>query len=255
MAPRRQRVVRRPSGHPCDVEREPVTPAPPRSARPALLRQDWRDVAFLHWALRPEVAAPLLPSGTVPDLLDGRTFVGLIALRMEHTAPLGGPALPWLGSFGQANVRLYTVDRDGRRGVVFLSLDAGRLLPAVTARTAGLPYRGARVRVRRQGDRCSYRVARRTGTAHASIDLRIGSRRDPDPIERFVTARWGLHHRLPGRTTYVAIEHGPWPLNGAELLDCDTDLLATAGLSQVSGPPVSVLFSPGVDGVRLGPPS
>jgi uncharacterized protein len=247
--------VRRLSGHSCGVQREPVTPIPPRSVRPALLRQNWRDVAFVHWALRPEVAAPLLPPGTVPDLLDGRTFAGLIALRMEQTAPLGGPALPWLGSFGQANVRLYSVDRDGRRGVVFLSLDAGRLLPAMTARTAGLPYRWAHVVVRRQGDRCSYRVARRTGTAHASIDLRIGSRRDPDPLERFVTARWGLHHRLPGRTAYMGIEHGPWPLHEAEPLDCDTDLLAAAGLPEVSGPPVSVLFSPGVDGVRMGPPS
>jgi uncharacterized protein len=237
------------------VQREPLTPVPPRSARPALLRQDWRDVAFLHWTIRPEVAEPRLPSGTRPDVLDGRTFAGLILLRMEHTAPLGGPSLPWLGSFGQANVRLYSVDGDGRRGVVFLSLDAGRLLPALTARTAGLPYRWADVRVRRQGDRCSYRVTRRPGAAHASIDLRVGSRRDPDRLERFVTERWGLHHRLPGRTVYAAVEHGPWRLHAAELLDCDTDLLAAAGLPGVSGPPVSVLFSPGVDGVRIGPPA
>jgi len=232
-----------------------VTPVPPRSVRPALLGQDWRDVAFLHWAIPPEVAAPLLPPGTRPDLLDGRTFAGLIALRMERTAPLGGPPLPWLGSFGQVNVRLYSVDRDGRRGVVFLSLDADRLLPAMTARAAGLPYRWARVEVRRRGDRCSYRVARRPGTARASIDLRVEGRRDPDPLERFVTARWGLHLRLPGRTAYLAVAHGPWPLHTAELLDCDTDLLAAAGLPGVSGPPVSVLFCPGIDGARIGPPA
>jgi uncharacterized protein len=237
------------------VRPEPVTPHPPRSVRPVLLRQDWRDVAFLHWAIGPEVAAPLLPPGTVPDTLDGRTFAGLVALRMERTAPLGGPPLPWLGSFGQVNVRLYSVDRDGRRGVVFLSLDAGRLAPAVVARTAGLPYRWARVGVRRQGDRCGYRVARRTGTAHASIALRVRGRRDPDVLDHFVTARWGVHHRIPGRTVYAAVEHEPWALHAADLLDCDTDLLAAAGLPEVSGPPVSVLFSPGVDGARLGPPS
>jgi uncharacterized protein YqjF (DUF2071 family) len=237
------------------VPPEPVTPAPPRSARPALLRQDWRDVAFLHWDVRPEVAAPLLPAGTRPDTFDGRTFVGLIVLRMEHTAPLGGPPLPWLGSFGQANVRLYSVDRDGRRGVVFLSLDAGRLVPAITARVAGLPYSWARVRVQHRGDRCSYRVARRPGAAHASIDLHIGPRRESDPLELFVTARWGMHHRIPGRTVYGAVEHEPWPLHAAELLDCDTDLLAAAGLPGVTGAPVSVLFSPGVGGARLGLPA
>jgi uncharacterized protein len=235
------------------VQREPVTAAPPRSARPALLRQDWQDVAFLHWVIRPEVAAPLLPPGTRPDLLDGRTFAGLIALRMEHTAPLFGPPLPWLGSFGQANVRLYSVDRNGRRGVVFLSLDAGRLLPALTARAAGLPYSWAWVHVWHVGDHCSYHLDRRTGRAHASIDLRVGPRHEPDPLELFVTARWGMHHRFPTRTVYAAVEHRPWPLHAAELVHCDTDLLAAAGLSEVSGSPDSVLFSPGLDGVRVGP--
>src|SRR3954454_22835094 len=224
------------------MQREPVTPIPPRSVRPALLRQDWRGVAFLHWMIRPEVAAPLLPPGTRPDLLDGRTFAGLIALRMEHTAPLFGPPLPWLGSFGQANVRLYSVDRNGRRGVVFLSLDAGRLLPALTARVAGLPYSWARVRVRRREDVCSYRVARRPGAAHASIDLHIGPRRGPDPLALFVIARGGSHHRIRCRTVYGVVEPEPWPLHTAALLDCDTDLLAAAGLPGVTGAPVSVLF-------------
>ena len=236
------------------MQPEPVTPAPPRPARPVLLRQDWRDVAFLHWAIEPGVAAPLLPRGVRPDVLEGRTFVGLVVLRMEHTAPLGVLPLPWLGSFGQANVRLYSVDGDGRRGVVFLSLDAGRLLPAVTARTAGLPYSWARVRVHRQEARCTYRVDRRPGTAHARIDLRVGPPREPGPLELFVTARWGLHHRLPGRTVFGAVEHGPWPLHDAELTACDTDLLAAAGLPPVAGPPVSTLYSPGVRDARLGVP-
>jgi uncharacterized protein YqjF (DUF2071 family) len=232
-----------------------VTPAPARSARPVLLRQDWRDVAFLHWSIQPEVAAPLLPPGTRPDLLDGRTFVGLVVLQMEHTAPLGVLPLPWLGSFGQANVRLYSVDEAGRRGVVFLSLDAGRLVPAVTARMAGLPYSWARVRVRRQGDRCTYRVDRRPGTAHAEIDLRIGPPREPGPLELFVTARWGMHHRLPGRTVYQAVEHGPWPMHDAEVTACDTDLVTAAGLPPMAGPPMSALYSPGIQGARVGLPA
>jgi uncharacterized protein YqjF (DUF2071 family) len=122
-------------------------------------------------------------------------------------------------------------------------------------RTVGLPGSWARVRVQHEADRCSYRVARRPGTAHASIGLRIGRRREPEPLELFVTARWGLHHRVLGRTVYAAVEHGPWPLHAADLIHYDTDLLAAAGLPGVSGPPVSVLFSPGVDGARIGPPA
>jgi uncharacterized protein YqjF (DUF2071 family) len=234
---------------------EPVTAVPPRAVRPALLTQAWREVAFLHWALDPAVAAPLLPPGTRPDLWGDHTFVGLVALRMERTALMGSPPVPWLGTFGQVNVRLYSVDDEGRRGVTFLSLDADRLPPAVAARyAAGLPYVWSRVRVQRSGDRCGYRVDRHRGTARARIDLRLGPPRDPGPLELFVTARWGLHQRVLGRTVYAAVVHPPWTLREADLLDCDAGLLADAGLP-VSGPTVSVLFSPGVDDVRIGPPA
>jgi len=44
----------------------------------------------------------------------------------------------------ETNVRLYSVDGTGRRGVVFLSLDANRLVVIATGRTVfGLPYRWA----------------------------------------------------------------------------------------------------------------
>lgn len=233
---------------------EPVTPGPPRRVRVPLVTQDWRDVAFLHWAVDPALAAPLLPPGTRVDVLDSRTFVGLVALRMERTAPLGVLPLPWLGSFGQLNLRLYTVDERGRRGVTFLSLDADRLAPAAIARAAGLPFSWARVRVHREAGSCDYRLDRHLGGPHVRISLRLGPPHDPDPMQRFVTDRWGLHHRPAAGTVYVQVEHGPWQLHAAEATLVETDLFPAAGLPLFDRPPDDVLFSPGVDGVRLGPP-
>ena len=217
-------------------------------------RQGCRDVALVHWDLDPAVAAPLLSAGTRPDLLDGRTFVGLIALRMQVRTPVGGLPLPWLGSFGQVNVRLYSVDGDGRRGVAFRSLDAGRLLPAAVGRAGGLLYAWARVRISRDGDRCSHRVDRRPGAASASIDLRVGAPMDAGVLERFVTDRWGLHHRVLGRTVYTAVAHPPWQLHTATADEIHPGLLRAAGLPDDPGRPVSVLWSPRVDDVRIGPP-
>jgi uncharacterized protein YqjF (DUF2071 family) len=233
------------------VQPERVTRTAPRRVRPAVLRQRWHDVVFLHWGLDPEVAAPLLPPGTRPDVLDGRTFVGLIALQNARTRVLGGPPLPWLGSYGQVNVRLYSVDDEGRRGVVFLEQHADRLAPALVARTGGLPYAWHRVHRERARDRCTYTVGTPPGAAR--IDVHTGPRREPDPTELFVTARWGLHSRLAGRTVYTGVEHAPWQLHGADLLELTGDLLAAAGLPEVSGPPVSALWSPRMDDVRIGP--
>ena len=216
-----------------------------------MVAQRWRDVAFLHWPLDPSTAAPLLPPGTRPDELDGRTFVGVVALEMARTRVLGGPPLPWLGTFGQVNVRLYSVDREGRRGVVFLSLTADRMLPALAARVlTGLPYAWGRVGVQRTDDRRTYTA--RSGAGDMRIALRIGPRREPGALELFVAARWGLHTRMAGRGVYIAVEHRPWTLHTAELDEFDGDLLAAAGLPGVSSPPESVLFSPGV-AARIGP--
>ena len=51
------------------------------------------------------------------------------------------------------------------------------------------------------------------------------------------------------------LAHNPWPLHAAELLGLHDNLLAATGVATPTGPPASVLYSPGVRG-RMGlPPS
>ena len=89
--------------------------------------------------MAPEVVAPFLPAGVVPDVFDGQTYVGLVPFAMEDIGLLGSPAVPYFGTFLETNVRLYGVDQLGRRGVVFCSLEAARLLTvAFTRVTTGL---------------------------------------------------------------------------------------------------------------------
>lgn len=240
------------------ADAEPLTPTAPRPAGRTLSTQEWRDVAFLHWAVEPGRVAALLPPGTVPDVHAGATYVGLVPFRMRRVGLLGAPGLPWLGSFAETNVRLYSVDAQGRRGVVFRSLDAERLLPVLAGRWgARLPYAWSRMRITREGDVLTYTSRRRAPGprgAGSRVVVRVG---DPlaevDALARFLTARWGLHR--PGRSgpVYWPGEHDEWPLHRAELLELDESLLAAGGLDPATRPPDSVLFSPGV-AARFGPP-
>jgi uncharacterized protein YqjF (DUF2071 family) len=243
-------------------EAEPVTADAARPVRRALLTQSWLDLTFLHWAVEPEVVAPLLPRGVRPDVIDGRSYVGLIAFRMHRVGWLGLPGLPWLGSFPETNVRLYSVDEAGRRGVVFLSLDAARLLPVLVARIGfRLPYVWARMSARHTGagpGSVFEYTSRRHWPGHRSvrsrISVRVGERvESPSPAEHFMTARWGLHYAPLGDALYLPNEHPRWTLYRAELLDLDENLIAADGLPAPLGPPDSVLYAPGVP-VRFGPP-
>lgn len=235
---------------------EPVTPTAPRPVRRSLLVQRWHDLAFLHWPAAPATVAPFLPAGTRPDTLDGITYIGLIGFRMVRLGLLSGPGLPYLGTFCETNVRLYSVDGAGRRGVVFLSLDATRLLPVLVAQASlRLPYQWARMRLTDDGGTHRY-VSRRYGRARPrnQMVVRAGAPiAEPSALEHFVTARWGLHVRAYGRTLYLANVHPQWTLHRAELLSLADELVAATGLPAPAGPPASVLYAPGLP-VRFGRP-
>jgi uncharacterized protein len=239
------------------VDVEPVTPTAPRPAGRTVFTQGWRDLTFLHWAVEPDRVVPLMPPGTRPDEHEGATYVGLVPFRMRRIGIAGSPGLPWLGSFLETNVRLYSVDEQGLRGVVFASLDAERLLPVLTARwVAGLPDLFARMRSARDGDLVTYSSRRRwpgPRGARADVAVRVGGPLDDvPPLAHFLTARWGLHQvDRRGRTVFWPNEHPQWPLHEATLVELREDVLAAVGLA-VERPPDSVLFSPGVD-VRFGP--
>lgn len=234
---------------------EPVTPLTPRPVRWSPLLQWWREVTFVHWAVDPASIAHLLPAGTRPDVLDGVTYVGLVPFRMHPIGGAVGPALPYIGTFYETNVRLYSVDGRGRRGVVFRSLDATRLVPVLGAQlSARLPYMWSLMRLQRVGDVITYSCRRRWPRGATSrVVVRVGSPIRPTLLDHFLTARWGLHTSWHGHTLYLPNEHPRWELHRASLLDLDDSLVAAAGIAP-SGAPVSVLYSPGVP-VRFGTPT
>ncbi|MES1211999.1 MAG: DUF2071 domain-containing protein [Leifsonia sp.] len=232
-------------------EIEPVTPLTPRPVRRALLSQSWRDATFLHWPIAPELVAPHLPPGVRPDVLGGVSYVGLIGFRMVGLGFGRGPGIPYLGAFPEINVRLYSVDDRGRRGVVFPSLETSRLLSALAARGGlRLPYMWSAMSISGDRDRVDYRSRRRAlgpRPAGSTMTVRVGEPiAEPSELETWLTARWGLHVRAWGRTLHVPNEHPTWPLRRAELQHLDETLIAAAGLPTPAGAPVSVLFSEGV---------
>lgn len=223
-----------------------------------IMHQRWSDLCFLHWRIDPTLIADRLPPGCEPDIFDGSAWVGLIPFRMQDAGLFAGPAIPYLGDFLEWNVRVYSRDAAGRRGVVFFSLEAQRSLVVAGARLAfGVPYQWARMSHSEHpagpesggGAVIGYdsqRFGRRGPTSR--LRLRIGDPvPDPDPLAIFLTARFGLHSRWAGRSWWVPNTHEPWPLRSAEVLELDDELLAAAGLPGVADrAPDSVLFSRGV---------
>src|SRR6266540_4100823 len=109
---------------------------PPFNERPSM-HHTWASLSFLHWPYDPKDLQRLLSPGLVADTHDGRGYVGLILFHLT-VRPAWLPAIPWLCSFAETNVRTYVRGPAGQPGIVFLSLTAAHHPPWRLARGAAL---------------------------------------------------------------------------------------------------------------------
>jgi uncharacterized protein YqjF (DUF2071 family) len=215
----------------------------PQPVRWPVMVQDWDYLTFLHWRVEPAVIQRLLPPGLRPDVCHGAAWVGLVPFVMRiRIGPL--PPLPYWTIFPETNVRTYVLGPDGRPGVWFLSLDVPRLVAALTARlTYRLPYMWSRMRV--DSAACiTYECQRRwpgDRRARSHLVIRPGERipsRELSELDHFLTARWGLWTATLRGLVYAPVEHPPWPLARAAIVELDDTLVTAAGVPVSTEPPL-----------------
>lgn len=235
---------------------EPLTSAPPEPVRRPAMLQRWSVASFLHWRVDVAAVRPLVAPELEVDTFDGSAWVGLVPFRMAMRPPIG-PAVPGL-TFPETNVRTYVRDRDGRRGLWFLSLDVPRAAAVVAARLAlGLPYAWSAMSIEQVGRSATYRARRRAPMlgVTSSATVRMGralARREVDELTDFLTARFRMFAHGPMGLYVLPVEHRPWTLHAATAGAVEDGLVAAAGLPQPVGPPL-VHASHGVE-VRVGIP-
>src|SRR5919199_672832 len=191
-----------------------------------VLRMRWLDLLFMHWPV-PEASLRLLvPPALKLDTFDGSAWLGITPFRMERTHPRFLPAVPWLSSFLELNVRTY-VTIEGKPGIWFFSLDASTELAVQAARrTYRLPYFRARIVFGRREGWIEYECARaeEAGRVWNGRYRSTGPvfHAEPGSLEWFLTERYCLYTTDErGVLQRAEIHHAPWPLQPAE---CEIEL-------------------------------
>lgn len=233
---------------------EAISPDPPVLDRRPVMRQRWDELAYFHWPYEPDDVQRLLPDGLTVDTFDGLAWVGLIPFEMRNVQLGPTPAVPYLGTFIEINVRTYVRDRIGRRAVWFFSLDVPRSAIVGVARTVfSLPYCWATAGHTVDGDHHRYRMHRRWprgdgARPSADISFTVGSPLGDDDVtdlDHFLSARWALVTTRRATLRYGRVHHERWPLHDVTNVRIDQDVIEAAGLPSPEGAPVA-RYSPGV---------
>ena len=218
---------------------------------PVVLLQDWHHLLFLHWKIAPQLLQAMVPPELTVDTFDGNAYVAVVPFTMTGVRPVLTPPLPWISAFHEVNVRTY-VHREGKDpGVWFFSLDASSPIAVAAARAMyHLTYyrSGIEFSATTKGvpviDFTSVRddvvgPKPANGRFRYSPSDGIAAAATPGTLEFFLVERYFLYAADESRQLYRAqVHHQPYPLQKAEVFECDETLSWAAGIRHFGGQPL-----------------
>ncbi|MEM6750150.1 MAG: DUF2071 domain-containing protein [Planctomycetota bacterium] len=236
----------------------PTSPEFSLSDAKVVMRQQWRDLLFLHWSFDPAELAATLPEGLTPHTFEGRAYVGVVPFLMRNVRPSWFPAVPGLSHFGELNLRTYAQTADGRTGVWFYSLDAHQAVAVWIARTLfRLPYHRAFIRQEVSGEHRRYfwqRGRPRTPSMQPAFAYDAPSEADcrpaePGTLDHFLVERYRLWSggENQERLFHGQVRHTPYRVGPPSLEQWDDRLFGLNGLAPPGRAPDHAAWSPGVD--------
>jgi uncharacterized protein len=186
----------------------------------AFLSAEWRDLVLLNYVVDPELLAKRVPTGTVLDSFQGKTYVSLVGFRFTDTKLWGSFAVPFHSDFEEVNLRFYVRRQDGsesRRGVVFIAEVVPRRAVAAIARILyGENYVYLPMRHHVGADLLKKTVAYEWQLNHHWCKLGAEALGAPErpregSLEQFLTEHYWGYSRQPGGGCFeYQVTHRPW---------------------------------------------
>ncbi|WP_026706528.1 YqjF family protein [Flavobacterium soli] len=176
--------------------------------------QEWNNALFIHWAVPPEALQHYLPENLPLDTFEGKAYVSLVAFTMQKIRPRQLPAVAYISDFHEINLRTY-IDRDGKKGVYFLSMEAEKSLSVWIAKSmSGLPYEKALM----FRDEKSYtsKNAKRDFELDAVFEIKetVATKTD---LDRWLTERYSLYLDEKNSLYRYEVHHKEWEIKHVEV--------------------------------------
>ncbi|PIA78851.1 hypothetical protein BFR04_04790 [Gaetbulibacter sp. 4G1] len=108
--------------------------------------QEWNEAVFLHWEVNETLIKPLLPKNIELDIINGKTWVSLVAFNMNNIGIKSLPKIPHISDFHEINIRVYVVC-NRKPSVYFLSMEGSKRSSCRVLKTLSkFPYRYSKMK-------------------------------------------------------------------------------------------------------------
>lgn len=176
--------------------------------------QEWNNALFIHWAVPAEILQAHIPTGLTVDTFEGKAYVSLVAFTMQKIRPRQLPAVAFISDFHEINLRTY-IDVDNKKGVYFISMEAGKSLSAYIARRmSGLPYEKALMF--RDDKSYTSKNIKRNFLLDAVFEVKetVATKTD---LDRWLTERYSLYLDENNSLYRYEVHHQEWDIKNVEI--------------------------------------
>lgn len=182
--------------------------------------QEWNNAVFLHWEIPFQILRQLVPKPLELDNFEGKYYVSVVVFTMEKIRPKYLPSVSFLSDFEEINVRTY-VEKDGKKGVYFLNIEAEKWLSAFVAKSlSGLPYEKSEIH--RIENQCI--STNKNKSFHLNINFEIGETlQQKTDLDLWLTERYCLFLDLGKNLYRYDIHHEEWEIKSLKINHLEID--------------------------------
>jgi len=185
--------------------------------------QEWNNALFLHWKVSVKQLEIFVPPHFPIDTFEGDAYISLVIFKMQKIRPRGLPAFSFISDFHEINVRTY-VNRDGKPGVYFLSMEGARQLSVFIAKfLSGLPYYSSAIQLNNIDKKRTYLSSNKNKGFQLEAVFIEKDDRTKTALDHWLTERYCLYFDRGKKAYRYDIHHAPWALKEVEMLSLKTN--------------------------------
>ena len=198
-----------------------------RSPMKWIIRQEWRDVLFVHFRVDPGLIQSLIPFDL--DLFEGAAVLSIVPFEMRSVRFPLTPVVPGVSNLRELNLRTY-VKVGSETGVYFVTLDTDHALAVWIARFFfHLPYRKVRMHGKVTGDR--YRFESLHPEHGVALEAALQkTARSESKLHTWAVERYQLFTKDRERVYRGRVRHEPWSTSPVDLIRIEEGLSSMIGL-------------------------